>query len=243
MCCHWREKKNKKKLADQGGFTRLHQNGGRYYPGYVSKHTRSPTFCLCTGANHWQVGHFQAQRDSLASDLKITDRLRRRTKKTLKMCHEQKDGESRRLPAWRDGTFRSSAGPVEPGSVLDALCCLRGSGWDLDRLVHAAQTCAACVDHLIEVPLHVRRIIWDDFNPFNWESRNRLRQGGKTGPNHSVHVGSFHLRVSECTGPLVWKGSELQPDIWLWAYFLGYRKTSLLQALGGIIIQISAVIK
>lgn len=142
----------------------------------------------------------------------------------------------------RDGTFRSSAGPVGPGSVLDALCCLRGSDWDLDRLVHAAQTCSACVDHLIEV--HVRRIIWDDFNPLNWESRNRLRQGGKTGPNHSVHVGSSHLRVSECTGPLVWKGSELQPDIWLWAYFLGLnRKTSLLQALGGIIIQISAVIK
>lgn len=46
--CSLSEKK--KELADQGGFTRLHQNGGWHYPWSDSKHTRSPTFCLCTGA-------------------------------------------------------------------------------------------------------------------------------------------------------------------------------------------------
>lgn len=41
-------KKKPKHLADEGGFTRLHQNGGWHYPRSDTKHTRSPTFCLCS---------------------------------------------------------------------------------------------------------------------------------------------------------------------------------------------------
>ena len=46
-----------------------------------------------------------------------------------------------------------------------------------------------------EVPLHVKRIICEDFMPFNRESKNLLRQGGKTGPIHSLDAASFHLHV------------------------------------------------
>lgn len=60
---------------------------------------------------------------------------------------------------------------------------------------------------LAEDVQHVRGIIWDDFIPFNWESRIRLREApsGKTGPNHSMDVGSFHLHVW-VNAPACWSG-------------------------------------
>lgn len=70
------------KLADQGGFSRLHQNGGRHYLGPDCKHARSPTSCLCIGAKpNRQVGHVQS--GHFTSDLKVADR----TKETLTKTH------------------------------------------------------------------------------------------------------------------------------------------------------------
>lgn len=95
------------KLADQGGFTRLHQNGGRHYLGPDCKHARSPTSCLGTGAKpNRQVGHFQTQSRLFASDLKVADR----TKKTLT---KNTCGKSHRLSAGCVGTFHSATGPTE----------------------------------------------------------------------------------------------------------------------------------
>lgn len=157
------------------------------------------------GQNHWQVGHFQAQRDSFAPDLKIADRLQH--------CTEKKKPPTENVPEaerWKELTAPSMDRWYVPllcwswnWSIMDGLW-----GWELYGLVYAGQICsAACVDGLIEAPLHVERIIWDDFIPFNWESRNRLRQGGKTGPNHS-DVGSFHLRV-RVNAPARWSGNAL----------------------------------
>lgn len=175
------------------------------------------------GQNRWQLGHAQAQRDSFASARKITDSSVTQTLETTRR---------------RDGRFRSSAGHIEPCAVMDGVW-----GWDLSRRHCASQACsAACVDDLTEVPLHVKRIIWHGFIPFNWESRNRIRQSGKkwAKPLSGCWQPPCPCQ-SKCSDPLVWKGSELQPDFWLEGYFLGLTiRTSLLQAPFGIIIQISA---
>lgn len=155
------------------------------------------------GQNRRQVGHVQAQRDSFASARKITDRLQRLT-------------NAGNVPQTElDGQMVRSAHLlvlVEPCAVMDGVW-----GWDLSRRRYASQTCsAACVDDLAEVPLHVKRIIWHGFIPFNWESRNRIRQSGKkwAKPLSGCWQPPRPCQ-SECSGPLVWKGSELQPDFWL----------------------------
>lgn len=86
----------------------------------------------------------------------------------------------------------------------------KGHSGDLDDSDGPARISEGSFTLFILIPPQVKGIIWDDFIPFNWESRKKGR-GWKNWAkplNECWQLPSPCL--GECTSLLVWKGSQLQ---------------------------------